>query len=262
MNNENQNMSFWQHLDVLRATLLRIIIAVVILAIAAFCFKDQIFSFILAPRQATFPTYRLISYITTLTSSSPLLPSQAEIPLINTEMARQFIIHLQASLWVALLCASPYILIEIFRFISPALYKAERRHALRLSLTGYLMFMLGAALSYLLIFPLTFRFLSTYQVAAEVSNLITLESYIDTLTTLTLLMGVMFELPVIGWLMARMGLINATLMRHYRRHAVVLILIAAAIITPTADALTLTLVALPVTLLYEATILIISRTKK
>lgn len=259
MSHSSDNLTFWDHLDVLRSTLMRICIVAVVFMLVAFCFKDEVFAIIFAPRDTSFPTYRLFDQIAVLMGHTADA-SDFAVSLINTELTRQFMVHLQVSLWVGLLVASPYILVEIFRFVSPALYSAERRYAVGVTVSGYLMFMFGVALCYFLIFPLTFRFLGTYQVSNDVTNLISLESYIDTLTMLTLMMGLMSELPVVGWLLAKLGFINAGLMRRFRRHAIVGIFIAAAIITPTTDAMTLCVVALPIMLLYELTILIVSRT--
>lgn len=124
---------------------------------------------------------------------------------------------------------------------------------------GYVMFMLGVALCYFLIFPLTFRFLGTYQVSADVANLITLQSYMDTLLVMSFLLGVLFELPILCWVLGRLGVLSATFMRRYRKHAFVVILLIAAIITPTSDVFTLCLVALPICLLYEVSIWVVRR---
>lgn len=125
-----------------------------------------------------------------------------------------------------------------------------------------MMFIGGILLSYYLIFPLTFRFLGTYQVSATVQNMITLQSYISTLLILSLTMGIVFEMPVLSWLLARLGFLSADFMRHYRKHAIVVILIVAAIITPTSDIFTLSLVALPIWLLYEVSILFVQATSR
>ena len=127
--------------------------------------------------------------------------------------------------------------------------------------SGYLMFMLGTAVNYLLIFPLTVKFLGTYQVSADVANMLTLQSYMDTLLMMCLVMGIVFELPVVSWLLGRMGLISAAMMQTLRKHAIVAILIISAIITPTTDAFTLFVVALPIWLLYELSIWIVRLTK-
>ncbi|MBQ5473354.1 MAG: twin-arginine translocase subunit TatC, partial [Lachnospiraceae bacterium] len=158
------------------------------------------------------------------------------------------------------LCASPYIIYLLFNFISPALYENEKRYAVRLVGGGYIMFILGVLLSYYIIFPFTFRFLGTYQVSEEVVNMIALDSYTDTFWTLSFLMGVVFEIPVICWLLAKFGLLKTEFMITYRKHAVVVILIAAAIITPTTDVFTLMLVAFPIWLLYEFSIFIVKQT--
>ena len=155
------------------------------------------------------------------------------------------------------ICSSPYIVYQLFRFVSPALYAAERRYVVRVVGFGYLLFLVGAAVSYFLVFPLTFRFLGTYQVSGEVTNMITLESYISTLMTMTLAMGIVFEIPVLSWLFAKLGFLSSAFMRRYRKHAIVIILIVAAVITPTSDVFTLLVVALPMYLLYELSIVIV-----
>lgn len=254
-------MNFWQHLEVLRFVILRICGVTLVCMLVAFVFKDEVFSIIFAPKDPDFITYVFFDRIALLMGNTPDA-SSFNIELINTGLTKQFMVHLQVALWVGIICASPYILVELFRFVSPALYSSERKYAVAVTLTGYLMFALGVLVCYFIIFPLTFRFLGTYQVSEQIANLISLESYIDTLTMLSLMMGIMFELPLLGWIFAKFGLITATLMRHYRRHAIVAILIAAAAITPTADALTLFLVALPIWLLYETTILVVAKTKK
>ena len=169
---------------------------------------------------------------------------------------------MRMSMYAGLLCAAPYVLFELFRFISPGLYRQERRVALWITLSGYLMFMLGTLVCYLLIFPLTVRFLGTYQVSPNVSNMLTLQSYADTLVSMSLVMGVVFELPVLCAILARLGVISPTLMTRYRRHAIVAILVVAAIITPTTDVFTLLLVSLPIALLYEISIFIVKISKK
>ena len=181
--------------------------------------------------------------------------------LINTGLAEQFVIHMKASLCAGVLCASPYILYQLFRFISPALHSNECRYAVRVVGSSYAMFLLGVAVSYFLIFPLTFRFLGTYQVSGEVENMITLQSYISTLMLMSLAMGLVFEIPILSWLFAKFGFLSADFMRRYRKHAIVIILVIAAIITPTSDVFTLSLVALPMWLLYEASILIVRRSR-
>jgi sec-independent protein translocase protein TatC len=164
---------------------------------------------------------------------------------------------MRVAIYAGLLCAAPYIIYELFRFVSPGLYQNERRAGLWIVTSGYLMFMLGTLLNYLLIFPLTVRFLGTYQVSVDVDNMLTLQSYTDTLISMSLVMGVIFELPVICAILGRMGILSSHLMSRYRRHAIVAILVLAAIITPTTDVFTLIIVSLPIWLLYEFSILLL-----
>ena len=238
-------MTFWDHLDELRSVIIRALVVTVVAAAVAFCLKDQLFEVVLAPRTSDFITFRLLGV------------EAFNIHLMNTGLTEQFMIHLKTAMYAGVLIASPYIIYLLFGFISPALYDNERRYATLLCTSGYLMFMLGTLLNYFLIFPLTVKFLGTYQVSPDVANMLTLQSYMDTLIMMCLVMGIVFELPVVSWILGRMGLVNRQMMRSMRRHAVVVILVVAAIITPTTDAFTLFVVALPIWLLYEVSILIV-----
>ena len=238
-------LTFWDHLDELRAVLIRILVITAIAVVAAFCLKEELFAVVLAPRSSDFITYRVMGV-------EPFC-----INLMNTGLTEQFMIHLRTALYAGVLVALPYILYQLFRFVSPALYDHERRYATLLVGSGYMMFMMGTLLNYLLIFPLTVKFLGTYQVSPDVANMLTIQSYIDTLLMMNFVMGIVFELPVVCWLLGKMGLVTAQIMSQWRRHAVVVILIVAAIITPTTDAFTLFLVALPIWLLYEMSIWIV-----
>ena len=246
-------MDFWEHLEELRGCLLKALVAVALCAVAAFCCKDWLFALVMAPSKSDFITYRLFSRLTGVANDF-------HIDLFNTELAQQFLIHMKVALWMGLLLVSPYLLYLLFHFVAPGLYAHERRYALRAVGSGYVMFLLGVALNYLLIFPLTFRFLGTYQVSTDVPNQIALSSYISILLMLCFLMGVVFELPVLCWLLAKIGLLKPDFMRKYRKHAVVAILIIAAVITPSGDAMTLSMVALPIYALYEISILVVKKT--
>lgn len=245
----NEPQTFWDHLDVLRALLIRMAIAVVIFGIVAFCMKEALFSIVLAPCSSDFITYRLLG------------AEAFHIHLMNTGLTEQFMIHMRTAIYAGLLVASPYILYELFRFVSPGLYQNERHYAVWIVGAAYLMFIIGTLINYFVVFPLTVRFLGTYQVSPDVANMLTLQSYIDTLLGMSLVMGVVFELPVVCALMGRMGLLTDHFMAEYRRHAVVAILVVAAIITPTTDVFTLFIVALPIYLLYEVSIQIVRITK-
>lgn len=242
MSNE---LTFWDHLDELRGCLWRIVIATVASAIVAFCLKEPLFDLILAPCHSDFILYRLLG-------AEPF-----SLHLINTGLAEQMLIHIKVSICVGVIFASPYIIYVLFRFISPALYSNERRYSIRLTMAAYIMFFVGIVVNYFLIFPLTVRFLGLYQVSQEIDNMLTISSYIDTLMMLSISFGIIFEIPVISWLLARFGLLKSTWMSNYRRQAIVAILVIAAIITPTTDIFTLFVVALPIWLLYEVSIVIV-----
>ena len=246
---DTSTMTFWDHLDELRGVIVRVLVVTVIGASVAFCLKDELFAIVLAPRSSDFITYQLLGV-------EPFC-----VHLMNIGLTEQFMVHLKTAFYAGVLVASPYIIYQLFRFVSPALYDNERKYATLLCLSGYLMFMLGTTLNYLLIFPLTVKFLGTYQVSPDVANMLTLQSYMDTLLMMNLVMGIVFELPVVSWLLGKMGLINAAIMQSIRRHAVVAILVVAAIITPTTDAFTLMVVALPIWLLYELSIVIVRITE-
>lgn len=247
MSENDASGTFWEHLDVLRGVLLRSLAVVALLAVVAFCFKETLFAVVLAPRSSDFITFRLLG-------TEPFAVS-----LMNTGLTEQFMIHMKVAAYAGLLFASPYIIYELFRFVSPALYRVERKRTVQVVGASVTMFLLGTLVNYFLIFPLTVRFLGTYQVSADVTNMLTLQSYMDTLIGMSLVMGVVFELPVVSWMLSRFGILDGKVMRQYRRHAVVVILAVSAIITPTADAFTMLIVALPIWLLYEVSILIVRK---
>ena len=235
----------------LRWTIVRSLVAVVVFAVVAFCLKEWLFAVVLAPTTSNFITFRLMG--------SP----DFAIHLINTGLTEQFMTHMRTAAYAGLLCASPYVLYQLFRFVSPGLYQNERRAAYWIVGSAYLMFLVGTLVCYFIIFPLTVRFLGTYQVSTDIDNMLTLQSYIDTLISMCLVIGLMFELPVVCSILGKMGLVSGGLMRNYRRHAVVAILVVAAIITPTTDIFTLLVVSLPIWLLYEVSIwLVPSKTGK
>jgi sec-independent protein translocase protein TatC len=207
--------------------------------------KETLFDIVLAPSKADFFIYRIVG-------AEPF-----DIKLINTGLAEQFTIHMKVALTMGLLVASPYILYLLFHFVSPALYENEKRYSVRITLGAYLMFIVGVALNYFLVFPLTVRFLGTYSVSADIENMLTLSSYVDSLLMMSLWFGIIFELPVVCWMLGKFGLLKAEWMTRYRRHAIVAILIIAAIITPTGDIFTLMVVSLPIYILYEASVILV-----
>ena len=251
-------MTFWEHLDALRAAIIKILTVTVVFGIVAFFFKEQLFALVLAPKEPGFVTYKVLYALSALTGSET--EDVFHVQLVSTGLAQQFVIHMKTAMCAGVILSSPYALYQLFRFVSPALYAHERRYVVRVVGYGYLLFLVGVAVSYFVVFPLTFRFLGTYQVSGEVANMITLDSYISTLMTLTLSMGIVFEIPVLSWMFAKLGFLSAAFMRRYRKHAVVLILSVVAVITPTSDVFTLLAVSAPMYLLFELSILIVQAT--
>lgn len=260
MSDDNQMMTFGGHLEVLRRMLFRILIVAAILAVMIFCFKDWTFSMLLAPSESDFCLYRWIESFFALVGYDFRF-TNFEVDLIATDLSSQFMTHISTSLYLGLLSASPYILFELFRFISPALYDNERRYSIPFLLTIYALFIIGVLMSYYILFPISFRFLGTYSVAAKVHSTITLDSYVSTFVTLTLVMGVIFQLPVVAFLLSKLGIIESAMLAKYRRHALLIIMIVAAIITPP-DLMTLVLVTIPLYVLYEISIVVARRVEK
>lgn len=241
----------------LRKMLFRIIGITLCLSIAIFFAKDTTFRLLLAPENSNFVTYHLVEYFAKIVGLEFHFES-CEIKLINTELASQFMVHVSTSVYLALLFVLPYIVVELYRYIAPALYENERRYSVLVAVAIYLLFMLGVFMSYYILFPFALRFLGTYQVAASVENQITLDSYISTFVSLTLMMGLVFQLPVLSFFLAKMGVLEVAFMKQYRRHAFVLIGIVSAVITPP-DLFTCFMVMMPMYGLYEFSILIVGK---
>ncbi|MBO6306932.1 MAG: twin-arginine translocase subunit TatC [Paludibacteraceae bacterium] len=243
--------SFWDHLDELRSVLIRCVVAWGICAVAAFCFRDALFAFLFAPSHPDFITYRLLDSLPCGEGWGGV-----SVSFINTRLAAQFTTHMQVAALAGVVIAFPYLIWQLYGFLSPALYANEKRAAGRIIGFGTLLFFCGVALNYLIIFPFAFRFLATYQVQPEVVNQIALDSYVSTLLILSLLMGILFEMPLVAWALGKAGLLEAAWLKQYRRHALVALMILAAVITPTGDAFTLMLVTIPLYLLYELSIMV------
>lgn len=253
-------LTFGGHLEVFRKMLFRILIVVIILATIIFCFKTETFRIILAPHKSDFCTFSLIESILKSIGVNFQF-TEYNIPLINTELSAQFMTHITVSCILAVLLSSPYIVFELFKFISPALYEREKKYSYLVAGVVYLLFIIGLLMSYFILFPISFQFLATYQVDEEIVNTINLESYISTFTTLTFMMGVVFQLPVFCFILGKMGLIDADLLKKYRSYAFIIIMIIAAIVTPP-DLFTLILVTIPIYGLYELSILVLKRFAK
>lgn len=252
-------LSFDEHIDALRRMVVRILLWASLMSVLVFCLKEQVFRILLAPLRADFPTFRVISSLLAPFGSS--LPYTADVSLIATDVSSQFTAHLSASVSLGLLLVSPYIAYSILSYILPALYAHERRYASRLSLAVYVLFIAGLLLSYYIMFPLACRFLSGYTVSEQVTTMITIDSYMDLFMSLSLMLALTFQLPVAIYFLTRTGLINADMLRRYRRHSIVLIFLISAIITPP-DVITLLLMGFPLWILYETGILVAAHADK
>ena len=255
MSQQNDMLTFGGHLEVLRRMLFRIIGVAGVIAVVVFCFKDRTFEVLLAPSEWDFVTYRWIERAVQAMGFDFHF-EEYHIELIATDLSSLFMTHITTAVCLGLLGASPYILYELFRFISPALYENERKYSVQVAGTIYALFIVGVLMSYFVLFPISFRFLGTYSVADRVHSTITLDSYISTFTSLTLIMGVVFQLPVIAFFLGKMGIVTSDMLAQYRKHAFIAIMFVAAIITPP-DIMTLVLVTLPLYLLYELSIRVV-----
>lgn len=245
-----EDKTFWEHVEVFRWMIIRCIILVFGVAVVAFCYKDFVFEqMILAPCDPDFITYRFLARL-------GLVADVGQIELINIELASQLMIHLKISFYLALVVLFPYLIVELWLFVKPALYANERKPAVMAIIAFFFQFFLGLALAYYLIFPLTFSFLGTYQVSFRVTNQISLGSYIGTFIGLLFMMGLLFEMPIVAYFFSRIGVLKAIFLRRWRKVAVVLVLVAAAFITPSTDVFTMCLVALPLWFLYEFSIFV------
>lgn len=255
-------MTFLQHLEELRWHIIRSVIAVVVGAIAAFMLKDFIFDkVILAPKSPGFITNRLLCQLADVVNAPVLCINQNPLNLISIKMSGQFTTHITISLIAGVIMAFPYIFWEFWSFFRPALYDKERKHARGAVTAASSLFIIGILFGYYVISPLSINFLSSYRVSDLVDNQINITSYIGSVTSVALSAGVTFELPIVVFFLARIGIITPEFMRKYRKHAIVVVLILAAIITPP-DVFSQTLVSIPLILLYEVSIFIAARVVK
>jgi sec-independent protein translocase protein TatC len=255
-----QEMTFWEHLDELRGTLWRSVIAVVVTSVAAFAFKEILFDeIILAPKSKTFITYRVLCKLGEWVSMPSLCIDPSQFQLININLAGQFTSHMNISLVAGLILALPYMLWELWRFIKPGLTEQEVKNSRGAVAIITLLFATGILFSYFVVAPLMINFLGGYSVSAAVDNQIALTSYVSSITLMTLLMGLLFELPVLVFFLTRIGLITPKYLRKYRKHTLIAILIIAGIITPSPDVFSQLVVALPLYGLFEISLAISSR---
>jgi sec-independent protein translocase protein TatC len=258
MSEEKNEMSFLQHLEALRWHLMRSAAAVSILATVLFFYNDFVFgTVIFGPMRSDFLTYRALCKFSNLAGlGDTLCMPPISFELINFDLSGQFTTHIWVSIIAGLIISSPYILWELWRFIKPALLEKERRYTSGVVFFASTLFIMGVLFSYYIIVPMSVNFLGNYQVSPLVRNTISMSSYISTVTILTFVIGVVFELPIVVYFLTKIGLLGPAFMRKYRKHAVVVILIVAAIITPTSDIPTLVIVSLPLYVLFEASIFV------
>lgn len=261
--NLEAEMSFFDHLDVLRKHLIRSAVAIVLFTSLAFYFYDFIFdTVIMGPSKPTFWTYRMLCHIGDVLHRPGFCIDKINIQLINTEMAGQFTLQINSSFLIGITLGFPYVLYEIWLFVKPALHDKERKAASGFVFYASLLFILGVLFGYYVITPESISFLAGYNVSSTIKNLFTIDSYISSVATLTLATGVVFELPILIYILATMGIMTAKFMKETRRYAIIVILIIAAVVTPTPDMLTMTVVSIPLFLLYEVSIFVAAAVDK
>ena len=258
-------MSFFEHLEALRWHLIRASLAVVVFAVTAYAFYNEIWdNIIIAPTHPDFWAYRMMcdmgelfeKLIPAWFSAKDFCVQSIHVNLINTEMAGQFTLKINSSLMIGLVLGIPYLFWELWRFIKPALHEKERKAASGFVFYASFLFLLGVMFGYFIITPLSIRFLAGFIVSPTIQNMFDVDSYLSSVSTLTLATGVVFQLPILVYIVASLGFLTPKLMRSSRRYAIVIILIIAAIVTPTPDALTMTVVAVPLFILFELSIVV------
>ncbi|MDX5347915.1 MAG: twin-arginine translocase subunit TatC [Hymenobacteraceae bacterium] len=257
-----KEMTFVDHLEALRWHLIRAVASILVFFFIAFSAKTYVFHYlILGPSRPDFITYQLMCRLGEYLNSPGLCISEITFTLQSRQMSAQFTMHLLVSLILGLVAAFPYAFWEIWRFIKPGLYPNEQKHSRGAVFFVSILFLIGVAFGYFIVAPLSINFLASYQVDPTIINEFDLSSYISTLTSLTLACGLMFELPVIVYFFTKAGILTPELMRLYRRHALVVIFIISAIITPP-DVMSMMLIAFPLLLLYEVSIWVSAAIRK
>lgn len=256
MKTQKDEMSFLDHLEELRWHLIRSTLAVLVIAFFAFIYKDFIFDIIFAPKRGDFFTYRMFCEIGRYFGmESDFCTKQLPFTIQNRTMAGQFSAHIWTSIWAGVIIAFPYIVYELWKFIRPGLYESERKLASGFISVASVLFLLGVLFGYYLIAPLSINFLGSYSISPEVVNQIDISSYVSVVRSSVISCGLMFELPIIIYFLTKLGLVTPSFLRRYRRHALVVILIIAAIITPP-DVSSQIIVSIPIMILYEISIYI------
>jgi len=252
-------MTFWEHLTELRKRLFRMLLAWFVMTVVAFVYSRFIFDkILLAPKEPDFITYKWLCQLGKLIHADSLCLPPMSLSIINLNLSGQFMTDMTVSMFAGLILGSPFIIYQLWQFIMPALYDKERRYARRAVFIMSFLFILGVLFSYYLMVPWTLNFLGTYQVSSMVVNQISLSSYISTVTSTILGVGIVFELPVVVYVLAKIGIITPALLKNNRKYAFVIILIVAAIITPP-DVFSQLIVTVPLYALYEISVLVAVR---
>lgn len=256
---ELKDMSFWDHIDELRSTLIKVAIVLVVMVVCLFAFMPQIFdSVILAPCRGDFVLYRAIAAITALVPDAPQFSTDFQVELINIQLSSQFFIHLSTSFWLALVFSFPIVVYLLWQFISPALYEEEKRGASLAFLLGNVMFFLGVAVGYFVVFPISLRFFYGYRISELVPNQISLDSYMDSFLMLVFMIGLVFEMPLVSLILSKVGILRRSFFGKFRRHAVIALLVLSALITPS-DPFSMIVVFFPLYVLYEFSALLVKK---
>ena len=256
-------MSFFDHLEALRGHLIRSAVAIVIFTSVIFYFYDWIFStIIMGPSKPTFWTYRMLCKIGAALHRDGFCISSVHVKLINTEMAGQFTLMINSALIMGITLGIPYLIWEIWKFIKPALHEKERKAATGFVFYACALFFMGVLFGYYVITPMSINFLSGFTVSPDIENLFDTDSYLSSVATLTLATGLVFQLPILVYILANLGIMTPKFMKETRRYAIVVILVIAAVVTPTPDMLTMTVVSIPLFVLYEVSIVVAGLVEK
>ncbi len=260
--NDDKEMGFLDHLEELRWHLVRSFASVFVFAIAAFLAKDFFWNvMVMGPTKSDFWTYRKLCELGSLIGSPVLCIDEMNISIQNRTLQGQFLVHIKTSLIAGLVLAFPYTFWEVWRFIKPGLKGNERKASRGIVFVVTLLFLAGVAFGYFVVTPLSVNFLYNYKLSADIQNIIDVTNVMSLVASLALACGLMFQLPVVSYMLSKAGIVTPALMKNYRRHAFVVILVISAIITPP-DVISQILIALPLTLLYEVSIIISRRVNK
>ncbi len=264
INAEEKEMSFFDHVDELRGHIMKSVIAIFVCAVVVFFNKYLLFDVILfGPMHTDFWTYEIMCQLSNrFIGNDMYCVKEIGFVLSNIDITGQFTQHLFISFIGGIIVAFPFVLWQLWRFIKPALNEKEISYAKGLVFFSSMLFFIGIAFGYFILSPLSIQFLGSYQVSTLVSNEINLESYVSFISTLTFATGIIFEMPILVYFLAKIGIIGSRLMRKYRRYAIVVILIIAGILTPSPDMASQIMMAIPLYGLYELSILVASRVEK